>query len=260
MTTNGVVRLAYDTHAFCPSRRCVRCVRPDDLARPRWPDCLPRPAPSTRPCWETSSGVARTVRGRQSQHWPYGDPLGRSSTSIPATDDQSLCGSSLDARSWRRRPEALSRLRKHHGSRVIDADPPATDLRSPTSSARRHDRRVEARAAQPIDRRGGIDVGRPAKRIAIRPILRLSSPAPFALPQKTSPTRPGRSAVLQAIRPARSPRDRPVAHQRTHRRDGQKACVSRRRRTTPFVVISDSALRRSRGRRRSGRVTSRRKG
>src|SRR3984893_3836741 len=90
-----------------------------------------------------------------------------------------------------------------HGARVIDSDPPATTMSaSPAATAR--DAMIAASRLDPHSRFivvAGIDVGRPARRIAMRPTLRLSSPAPFAQPQNTSPSKAGSKALILASKP-----------------------------------------------------------
>ena len=113
----------------------------------------------------------------------------------------------------------LAGLGSTHGARVIDSTPPTTTTSaSPDSIVR--DPIIAASRLDPQSRFtvvAGSVTGRPDSRTAIRPTLRLSSPAPLALPQTTSPmscgSRPGtasrtpRSAVA-ARSSGRTP-DRP---------------------------------------------------
>ncbi len=82
-----------------------------------------------------------------------------------------------------------------HGARVIDSTPPATTTSaSPVSTMR--EAIIAASRLDPQSRLTLVAVtetGRPASSTAIRPTLRLSSPAPFALPQTTSPISAGSS-------------------------------------------------------------------
>ncbi len=72
-----------------------------------------------------------------------------------------------------------------YGARVIDSTPPATAMEaSPTAMARAAwmtASRPEAQSRLTVT--PGTEVGRPARRAAMRPTLRFSSPAPFALPK-----------------------------------------------------------------------------
>ena len=90
-----------------------------------------------------------------------------------------------------------------HGARVIDSTPPATTTSaSPDSTVR--DARIAASRDEPHSRLtvvAGTETGSPASSTAIRPTLRLSSPAPLALPQTTSPISAGSSAGVLASRP-----------------------------------------------------------
>ena len=80
-----------------------------------------------------------------------------------------------------------------HGARVIDSTPPATTTSaSPDSIAR--EPIIAASSEEPQSRFtvvAGTDTGSPASSTAIRPTLRLSSPAWLALPQTTSPIAAG---------------------------------------------------------------------
>jgi hypothetical protein len=82
-----------------------------------------------------------------------------------------------------------------HGARVIDSTPPVrTTSASPVSIAR--EPIIAASRLEPHSRFTvvpGTAVGRPASSAAIRPTLRFSSPAPFALPQTTSSIAAGSS-------------------------------------------------------------------
>jgi len=95
--------------------------------------------------------------------------------------------------------KGLAGLGRTQGARVIDSTPPTTTTSaSPVSMAR--EPIIAASRLDPQSRLtvvAGTETGRPARRTAIRPTLRLSSPAPLALPQNTSPMSCGsRSAVL----------------------------------------------------------------
>ena len=86
-----------------------------------------------------------------------------------------------------------------HGARVIDSTPPATTTSaSPVSTTR--DAIIAASSEEPHSRLTVVAdtlTGSPASSTAIRPTLRLSSPAPLALPQTTSPISAGsRSGAL----------------------------------------------------------------
>ena len=87
--------------------------------------------------------------------------------------------------------EALRRFGSTHGARVMDSTPPATTTSaSPTSMLR--DATIAASREDPHRRLtvvAGTDVGSPASSAAMRPTLRLSSPAWLAQPQTTSPMR-----------------------------------------------------------------------
>ncbi len=119
---------------------------------------------------------------------------------------------------------ARAGLGSTQGARVIDSTPPATTTSaSPTSIAR--EPCIAASREEPQSRLtvvAGTEVGSPASRTAIRPTLRLSSPAWFAHPQSTSATPAGsrsgtaastpRSAVAARSSgrvPARAPPRRP---------------------------------------------------
>ena len=87
------------------------------------------------------------------------------------------------------------------GARVIDSTPPATTISaSPTSTIRDAD--ITASRPEPHSRLIGVpgtETGQPASRTAIRATLRLSSPAPLALPRTTSSTSAGsRSGAVAA--------------------------------------------------------------
>ena len=90
-----------------------------------------------------------------------------------------------------------------HGARVIDSTPPATTTSaSPVSMAR--EAIIVASRLEPQSRFtvvAGTLTGSPASSTAIRPTLRLSSPAPLALPHTTSSIRRGRGRA-----PGRAPR------------------------------------------------------
>lgn len=79
----------------------------------------------------------------------------------------------------------LSDLGSTYGARVIDSTPPATAMEaSPTAIARAAwitASRPEAHSRLTVT--PGTEVGRPARRAAMRPTLRFSSPAPLALPK-----------------------------------------------------------------------------
>ena len=95
--------------------------------------------------------------------------------------------------------KARDGLGSTHGARVIDSTPPvSTTSASPDSMVR--EPAIAASSDEPQSRftvTAGTDVGRPASSTAIRPTLRLSSPAPLALPQTTSAIRSGsRSGAL----------------------------------------------------------------
>ncbi len=98
-----------------------------------------------------------------------------------------------------------------HGARVIDSTPPATTTSaSPVSMAR--EAIIVASRLDPQSRLtvvAGTLTGSPASSTAIRPTLRLSSPAPLAFPHTTSSTaersRPGaRSSTPARATAARS--------------------------------------------------------
>jgi hypothetical protein len=96
--------------------------------------------------------------------------------------------------SWRE--YGRSGLSITHGARLIDSTPPtSTSEASPVSTAR-----LACIAASRLDphRRlivvAGTLVGSPASSTAIRPTLRLSSPAPLAAPNITSSIAAGSSA------------------------------------------------------------------
>ena len=93
-----------------------------------------------------------------------------------------------------------------HGARVIDSTPPATTTSaSPVSTSGRPV--IAASSEEPHSRLtvvAGTDTGRPASSTAIRPTLRLSSPAWLAQPQTTSPIRPGRARAPWPARPERA--------------------------------------------------------
>ncbi len=80
-----------------------------------------------------------------------------------------------------------------HGARVIDSTPPvSTTSASPDSIVR--EPAIAASSDEPHSRftvTAGTEGGSPARSTAILPTLRLSSPAPLALPQTTSPIRSG---------------------------------------------------------------------
>ena len=82
-----------------------------------------------------------------------------------------------------------------HGARVIDSTPPAsTTEASPASMAR--EACIAASSDEPHSRftvTAGTETGSPASSTAIRPTLRLSSPAWLAQPQNTSPIAAGSS-------------------------------------------------------------------
>ena len=119
---------------------------------------------------------------------------------------------------------ARSGLGSTQGARVMDSTPPAsTTSASPDSTLR-----LAIIAASRLDPHSrltvvaGTDTGSPASRTAIRPTLRLSSPAWLAQPQTTSPisagSRPGAcsSTPLTAVAarssgrtPASAPLKRP---------------------------------------------------
>ena len=90
-----------------------------------------------------------------------------------------------------------------HGARVIDSTPPATTTSaSPDSIVR--EAMIAASSEDPHSRLtvvAGTDVGRPASSSAIRPTLRLSSPAPLALPHTTSPILAGSSPGARSRTP-----------------------------------------------------------
>ena len=83
-----------------------------------------------------------------------------------------------------------------HGARVIDSTPPAsTTSASPASMVR--EPCIAASSDEPQSRftvTAGTETGSPASSTAIRPTLRLSSPAWLAQPQTTSPMTAGSSA------------------------------------------------------------------
>src|SRR4051794_36444138 len=87
-------------------------------------------------------------------------------------------------------------LASTHGARVIDSTPPATATStSPVSIAR--EAIIAASRLDPHNRLtvvAGTPTGRPASSTAILPTLRLSSPAPLALPHTTSSTKERSSA------------------------------------------------------------------
>ena len=87
--------------------------------------------------------------------------------------------------------KARDGLGSTHGARVIDSTPPATTTSaSPDSTVR--EAIIAASRLEPHSRLtvvAGTEVGSPASSTAIRPTLRLSSPAPLALPHTTSPIR-----------------------------------------------------------------------
>ncbi len=79
------------------------------------------------------------------------------------------------------------------GARVIDSTPPATTTSASPVSIER-EACMAASREEPQSRLtvpAGTEVGRPASSTAIRPTLRLSSPAPLAQPHRTSPTSAG---------------------------------------------------------------------
>ncbi len=89
------------------------------------------------------------------------------------------------------------------GARVIDSTPPvSTTSASPHSMVR--EPLIAASSEDPQSRltvTAGTETGRPASSTAIRPTLRLSSPAPLALPQTTSPIRSGSRRGAFSSRP-----------------------------------------------------------
>ena len=131
------------------------------------------------------------------------------------------------------RAYARSGLSTTHGARLIDSTPPtSTSEASPVSTAR--DACIAASRLEPHRRltvAPGTEVGRPASSTAIRATLRLSSPAPLALPNSTSSIRAGsrsgeRASSSRTTWAARSSgRTRPA-----RRRGGRTACGWRRRR------------------------------
>ncbi len=102
--------------------------------------------------------------------------------------------------------KAREGLGSTHGARVIDSTPPATTTSaSPVSIVR--EACIAASSDDPHSRLtvfAGTEVGRPASRTAIRPTLRLSSPAPLAQPQATSPISAGSSPSALPRRPVRA--------------------------------------------------------
>ncbi len=119
-----------------------------------------------------------------------------------------------------------------HGARVIDSTPPArTTSASPVSMVR--EPAIAASSEEPHRRFtvvAGTVVGSPASSTAIRPTLRLSSPAWLAQPHTTSPMLPGSSPGALASTPvdARSPPGRRGAPRRARRRSGRRGCGRRR--------------------------------
>src|SRR5690349_24864435 len=89
--------------------------------------------------------------------------------------------------------KGLSGLGSTQGARVIDSTPPATTTSaSPDSTVR--EAAIAASRLEPHSRLtvvAGTETGSPASGTAIRPTLRLSSPAPLALPHTPSPTAAG---------------------------------------------------------------------
>src|SRR5690606_28025872 len=85
---------------------------------------------------------------------------------------------------------AFSGLGSTHGARLIDSTPPATATdASPSATCLLA--WITASRPEPHSRLTvlpGTLVGQPASRVAMRATLRLSSPAPFALPNTTSST------------------------------------------------------------------------
>ena len=99
--------------------------------------------------------------------------------------------------------KARSGLGSTHGARVIDSTPPVSTMSaSPVSIVR--EPIIAASSDEPHSRLTdvpGTETGRPANRDAMRATLRLSSPAPLALPSTTSSTSPGsRSVRSRAVR------------------------------------------------------------
>ena len=118
---------------------------------------------------------------------------------------------------------AFDGLGSTHGARVIDSTPPAsTRSASPVSMVR--EAIIAASRLDPQSRLtvvAGTPTPRPPSRVAIRATLRLSSPAPLALPSTTSSTSAGStscraSSAVSAVAarssgrtPARAPLKRP---------------------------------------------------
>ena len=108
------------------------------------------------------------------------------------------------------RGKARSGLSITNGERVIDSTPPASTM-SP-SPALRERAPCEIASSPEAQRRftvtPGTSTGSPASREPIRATLRLSSPAPFVHPKKTSsiaePSTPLRSTAAAITRAARS--------------------------------------------------------
>ena len=93
-----------------------------------------------------------------------------------------------------------SGLGSTHGARVIDSTPPVSTMSaSPVSIARAptiSDSRLEPQSLLTVT--AGTLTGTPARRAAIRPTLRLSSPAPLALPHTMSPIAAGSRSGVRA--------------------------------------------------------------
>ena len=114
------------------------------------------------------------------------------------------------ATSTRRRPR-----------RTRSASPATTAWRAPID-------RLQARAAEAVDRRAGTVTGRPASSRAMRATLRLSSPAWLAQPRKTSSTAGGDAGARAPPRRSRARRGRRAARRRARRRSARSACAQRR--------------------------------
>ncbi|GAB3893996.1 hypothetical protein GCM10027612_44450 [Microbispora bryophytorum subsp. camponoti] len=99
--------------------------------------------------------------------------------------------------------KAREGLGSTHGARVIDSTPPMTTTSaSPLSTVR--EPIIAASRLDPHSRFtvvAGTVTGSPASSPAIRPTLRLSSPAPLALPHTTSPISAGSSPGSLASTP-----------------------------------------------------------
>ena len=117
------------------------------------------------------------------------------------------------------------------GARVIDSTPPATTTAASPDSTRRE--AVMAASSDDPHRRlivlAGTVTGKPASSTAMRPTLRLSSPAPLALPHTTSSmcagSRPGALATTASRAVAARSSGRTPARAPPKRPNGVRAAV-----------------------------------